>query len=1461
MVKKFKRSAAGIEEQLPSDLRPPPVLRRTCDYLFDDMIGNARSLANVHHFVWDRTRAIRNDLSIQQVQKREDLRIAVECYERIARFHIMSLHQLALPEKPYSKYDWHQEREQLDRTLLSLMQFYDDSRGRIEFPNEAEFRAYCVILQLQDPIPDLEDRIQCWPRHIIQDSRVLKALDLYMAACNIMDPQGPLKPRTNHLIARQDWQRFWTLVASKEVSYLMACAAEVYFNLVRRTVLNALFCTSRQRGDKAEKDKKTTEWTIDVLCELLAFDNGDDVYTYCERFGFSFNEREDGQHYLDLSSVGDRTLPEPKAGMPKQLKSNLVEGKRFGRTLPAIINGMTVKRAQDAGMVMEQDEEDEIDMEDIGDLESEQQGMTNGIGSSDTFDDGDSLFLPETRKRSMFQSQTPASLASGARETTGGPSSTFSGLGTGFNLGKPSPFGDNTGAKSQIPGSSGLKFDFLNPTEGNAITGTESSSFSEMSPTTTTDTAADTKPAPSRLVEPSGISESIFSKPAALPPPTTQPMFPFSEASPTKSTSLDEKLSPKSNPSPLFIAPASAATNHETSQSQPTNHFIFDQPTGTPAALIPKQPSRSPETNSSQPHFTAAPSAPTSTLIPHPSTPGLGSGTRKLSSSRDHRPEKPSPLSHSFTAGDDSSAITDSHPGESFTAKPPPQGLFSIRQSQVAGIGAVNPDDRSISSPDPTGNDFDAIVARIAEEFYTDPIRGLLKLYIDHNVRQTIRDVQGQVENERLAEVANQYNRFRLHKKYGKRWRDLFWQKRLAKSGRERRERRQRRLLQRSSQEIDGGSLFDANTSGGHSQAGSVAGAENFGVRQSVEIDMYGRPMIGQQASQAMDTFHQVHDGAKRPTSSHGPEDVNQARQHAHKRMKSTSHIDERGRITKPSSTSHPSSDLLKRSSFLGFSPPHNGSNNKNTTKSNYFKLKALGVHRVDESIAPRGIKRRLSASGQESTQTSPPALRSPSLFPSNYAKPNDRTLMPPPSSTPARTPRINHDDEELFARLKAARENLMDSTTFYKSEVGKDDELRRSLNSSHSSNEFESPSMARARLEARMRASRGPSESGASSNRRDVPAYRLRESKFVPRESYGRAVERAKKIRESRSRETSRPESPQNHITTQREKAAATAGPTFGVQSKAPDQSSFTMASTKGPNGFSHKQDEQTGLPTFGPTSTSTSFAPQAPVSFYNHTTEMSSENPFLKAPVGNKFTGFNPEQASTFEGKQQHDSGPQDYTIRPSQINQALSNSFGSSHGYGANQLLSVPQDMNTPPQQDSYLQSQTISLLSEDEDDAPPSMQHPQVDSIGDTEATEELFSESSDEYESAQTNGHSNTYALLARQEYHDEDQQSFDSKMDDEDGYDEEDARPPNGYADSEEEDEEAIDGDIDDDDTEDIGDEGDAYGSEYDEEDEDMEHGQWRQQEYDQSWTAQPSKSSALEGVGNTAEEAIELSD
>ena len=299
MVKRFRRSAAGYDEQLPSDIRPPLVLQKTLNYLFNEVVGGSQPLATVHKFVWDRTRGIRNDFSIQQVTKTEDLRIAIDCFERIARFHILCLHQLSHPKiRDSGEFDHHQELEQLNNTLLSLMYYYDDSRHKLNSPNEAEFRAYCIICEIQIPRPDIEDRVQSWPNHILNNERVQTALQLYAAASNTSDDQGPLLPRTHFPIAQGNYGRFWSIIASNRVSYLMACTAEIYFNFVRRMVLKSIWKAYKRGGSI-----KLEDWILGDLVNALGFDNEDQVASFCEDCGFTIGEREDGNSFLDLSSV------------------------------------------------------------------------------------------------------------------------------------------------------------------------------------------------------------------------------------------------------------------------------------------------------------------------------------------------------------------------------------------------------------------------------------------------------------------------------------------------------------------------------------------------------------------------------------------------------------------------------------------------------------------------------------------------------------------------------------------------------------------------------------------------------------------------------------------------------------------------------------------------------------------------------------------------------------------------------------------------------------------------------------------------------------------------------------------------------------------------------------------------------------------------------------------------------
>ncbi|KAK3713968.1 actin cytoskeleton and mitosis protein [Vermiconidia calcicola] len=1459
MVKKFRRAAAGLEEQLPSDLRPPAVLKRTCDYLFHDVIENASSLAHVHHFVWDRTRAIRNDFSIQQVTRPEELQIAIDCYERIARFHIVSLHQLALPERPYSKYDSQQEREQLDRTLLSLMQYYDDSRGRIELTNEAEFRAYCVIFQLQDPIPDLEDRVQSWPRHIMQDMRVRKALEVYMAACNVLDAQGPLKPRASHLVARQDWQRFWTLVASKEVSYLMACVAEVYFNLVRRTVLNALFRTSRANSNLA-----TPDWTTELLCDLLAFDDDDEVYTYCEKFGFTFKEREDGQQYLDLTSVRGRTLPDPAAGIPKQSKTSLVEDKRFGRTIPAIVNGLAVRQAQEAGMVTEDDE----DIGDVMETENEGHSAPDGRDAADgVIDDGESLFMPETPNASKAQTASP--LTNGLDGNPNSAPSLFNSLGNGSSFGKPSNSGDSRSVFASMAGqtahseqppapkSTGSNFDLFRPVSNgqtSATTAPPAFDFTGKSRLNATNgTNDDNKPNfPSFSFNEPPHDESSTSTGGNRPPQDTAPSLFQNLGQPTSTTTNSQQLTSQVS-APSQNATTTSAISTTPSSDQPVNPLTFGSASGAPAAPAPSFP-RQPV----QPHSTAPPTSPALSTTQHTQAASSSSGLRRPSSSTGNKQYRPSPLSNSFTAFEDDGTSDTNERGTEVNRQAVSEIPASTQISTRQAISSTSTNFPERDSGDST-EAFEANIARIAQEFFEAPVGGVLDQYVSFHVRRTVIEVKEQLEKEKDNAEADAFRLKELSKKYGKRWRSVFWQNHLARTGRERRQRRQRRLHERGSQGVEDGSILGLESIQSGSRAGSQHETRN--VHQSIEDNM------GAQWSQPASNAQQARPGSKRLMSSHGPDNPAQPRESGHKRLKSTSHVDDRGRITKPTIASHPHADVLKRSSFLGFSAAKDGSANKNTTTSNYFRLKAMGIDRIENSVTPRGTKRRLSAASQASAQTSPPGLRSPSLLGSTLD--TTKALMPPPASVSKRSPKPHEDDEALFARLKAARQNLEESAPYFGSETVKDDNFRRSLNNSQSSTEYESPSMAKARMEARLRVA----QSDTSATERNVPAYRLRESKFVPREQYGKAIERANELRASRSRETSRPESRTEHYTNDVwvEPPAAPAA-RDGVPLKPNNHITTVSPRPNGLNGLPPQTTKAPSQPSHATASNPfSSLTPKAPVSFANHTTQMSNENPFLQTHASatpNATDSLNAFASQPIFGSNLHDlppGEPQNQTIDPSQINQALSNSFGSVHGHGYNHLFSLPNNTPAPPQQDSYLQSQAISLVSDDEDDElEASTSHSQAyDNAGPDEMNEELLDESTDEDELRNSYGHPNPYAALA----HDsgDDEQDWQSRAGDEDGYEEGDASGPDGHAYYEEEgdDEDGVDGDIDEDETDDIEDiseddrDGeDGFGFE-DAEQEDQQHAQG----HGGFWPAQPQKSSVLLDVGNTAEEAIELSD
>lgn len=298
MIKRFRRSAAGYDEQLPSDIRTPNTLLQTMNFLIRHVLSTDDTLGSVHKFVWDRTRSIRNDLSVQQLTQIDDVKVAVKCLERIARFHILSLHLMSSPEHE-EPFDHHQEREQLNNTLLSLLYYYDDHRDRVQFPNEDEFRAYYIIFSIHDSRPDLEARVQAWPRELRCAPRVQIALELLAAGGNTWEYRGVLDCRRSSPIAQGFYTRFFNLVRSKSTSYLLACVAEIYFNQVRQTAIRSIWkAYCRQPLSQAEKNQ---EWTLDELRIVLCFDTNDQAMEFCQEQGLSFVTNSDGRTYLTWS--------------------------------------------------------------------------------------------------------------------------------------------------------------------------------------------------------------------------------------------------------------------------------------------------------------------------------------------------------------------------------------------------------------------------------------------------------------------------------------------------------------------------------------------------------------------------------------------------------------------------------------------------------------------------------------------------------------------------------------------------------------------------------------------------------------------------------------------------------------------------------------------------------------------------------------------------------------------------------------------------------------------------------------------------------------------------------------------------------------------------------------------------------------------------------------------------------
>ncbi|KAI0205147.1 hypothetical protein F4808DRAFT_410648 [Astrocystis sublimbata] len=327
MVKRLARSAAGQDAPLPMDVRSFATLRKTLDYLIDDLIPNDSLLPSKHNFLWDRTRAIRIDLSVQKFNLTTDERAdLVYCLETIARFHVTALHLLSQEGFAAEDFSEQQEIEQLGKTLISLKELYDDCVEQgIECENEAEFRGYYIVFNARNP--SVKETVEGWGTRMWNTDGIRTAMCLVESLQNTWSLQGPLNPYAPTEIALGAAAMFFSIIASPEISYTMACFAEIHFNEVRRSILQIL----RKAYTRPRDGPK--DITPAFLREQLRLDTEDEAVNFAEKHGIIFG-RDGGQQYAILNTR--QSIEEPR--IPHLFSRNIVEHKRSGRSLPEIIH-------------------------------------------------------------------------------------------------------------------------------------------------------------------------------------------------------------------------------------------------------------------------------------------------------------------------------------------------------------------------------------------------------------------------------------------------------------------------------------------------------------------------------------------------------------------------------------------------------------------------------------------------------------------------------------------------------------------------------------------------------------------------------------------------------------------------------------------------------------------------------------------------------------------------------------------------------------------------------------------------------------------------------------------------------------------------------------------------------------------------------------------------------------------
>ena len=303
MIKEYSRSSADQGLPLPSEMRSSATLLKTIKHILKDIVTKAQykrqSDNNWYEFISNRTRSIQKDIT----QQRLNDSVSVQMHEICARFYIYCSHKFS--EQSLSSFSFKLNNDQTINCLQSLKEFYDDPLTE-NSPNEAEFRAYTILLNFNDA--SVLAKIGRLRPEIRNSCEVKSAINLYFAYNS------------------RNYVKFFRLIKNdKNLKYISTCLVHRYFAQMRVEAVRSMAMSFKTRS-KSTSDEYKCLYPFYSLCEILCFDDEEDANFFCDQLNIEIftNDLDEKMVLLPL----DKNLPEkPVMDRLNAKCSQLVESK------------------------------------------------------------------------------------------------------------------------------------------------------------------------------------------------------------------------------------------------------------------------------------------------------------------------------------------------------------------------------------------------------------------------------------------------------------------------------------------------------------------------------------------------------------------------------------------------------------------------------------------------------------------------------------------------------------------------------------------------------------------------------------------------------------------------------------------------------------------------------------------------------------------------------------------------------------------------------------------------------------------------------------------------------------------------------------------------------------------------------------------------------------------------------